>query len=47
MALLRVAADKAEYWVSNTPRVIALAKYAKAAVTGGQPDIGENKVVDL
>lgn len=47
VALLRVHADTAEYWVSNTPRVIALAKYAKAAVTGGRPDIGENAVVDL
>ena len=47
VALLQVHGVTAEYWASNTPTVIALAKYAKAAVTGGRPDVGENAVVDL
>lgn len=47
VALLRVQAVTAEYWTSNAPMVVTLAKYAKAAVTGGRPDIGESKVVEL
>ncbi|SDV03223.1 General stress protein 26 [Microlunatus sagamiharensis] len=47
VALLRVEARTAEYWTSNAPMVVTLAKYAKAAVTGGRPDVGESKVVEL
>lgn len=47
VALLRVQGDTAEYWTSNAPMVVTLAKYAKAAVTGGRPDVGESKVVEL
>ena len=47
VALLRVQADTAEYWTANAPMVVTLAKYAKAAVTGGRPDVGESKVVEL
>jgi general stress protein 26 len=47
VALLRVEAVTAEYWTSNAPMVVTLAKYAKAAVTGGRPDVGESKVVEL
>ncbi len=47
VALLKVEADTAEYWTAESPKVVTLAKYAKAAVTGGQPDIGDNAVVDL
>ncbi len=47
VALLRVHAVTAEYWTSKAPMVVTLAKYAKAAVTGGRPDVGESKVVEL
>jgi general stress protein 26 len=47
IALIRVHADTAEYWSTDDPKVVVLFKVAKAAVTGGQPDIGENKTVEL
>ena len=47
VALLRVQADTAEYWTSKAPMIVTLAKYAKAAVTGGRPDVGTSKVVEL
>jgi len=47
VALLCVDADTAEYWVSNTPKIVAAVKYAKAMVTGGTPDIGENATIQL
>lgn len=47
VALLRVHADSAEYWRMNDPKPVALIKYAKAVVTGQQPDVGENRSVDL
>lgn len=47
VALLCVEADSAEYWYSDTPKVVAAVKYAKAIVTGGTPDIGENATVKL
>ena len=47
VALLRVQAVTAEYWTAKAPMIVTLAKYAKAAVTGGRPDIGTSKVVEL
>lgn len=47
VALLRVEADSAEYWSTDDPKPLILLKVAKAAVTGGQPDIGDNKTVTL
>ncbi len=47
VALLRVEGVTAEYWTSKAPMVVTLAKYAKAAVTGGRPNVGESKVVEL
>lgn len=47
VALLRVEAQTAEYWTSKAPMVVTLAKYAKAAVAGGRPDVGVSKVVEL
>ncbi|CAN5161258.1 pyridoxamine 5'-phosphate oxidase family protein [soil metagenome] len=47
IALIKVHADTAEYWSTDDPKVVVLLKVAKAAVTGGQPDIGENKTVEL
>ena len=47
LALLKVHAESAEYWTMDTPTPIALLKYAKAAVAGGQPDVGESAKVEL
>jgi general stress protein 26 len=47
VALLCVHADSAEYWKMDDPKPVALIKYAKAIVTGQQPDLGENRAVDL
>ncbi|QNE45557.1 pyridoxamine 5'-phosphate oxidase family protein [Glaciihabitans sp. INWT7] len=47
IALIKVHADSAEYWSTDDPKPVIFFKVAKAAVTGGQPDIGENKTVDL
>ena len=47
VALLHVKVDTAEYWKFGSPKVVAAAKYAAALVTGKQPDIGENEVVDI
>jgi general stress protein 26 len=47
VALIRVEAESAEYWSSDDPKPVALIKVAKAALTGGQPDIGENKTVEF
>ncbi|BDZ47222.1 pyridoxamine 5'-phosphate oxidase family protein [Naasia aerilata] len=47
IALLKVNAESAEFWAMTDPKPVALLKYAKAAVTGGQPDVGENHSVSL
>jgi general stress protein 26 len=47
VALLRVVAHTAEYWASDEPKPLVLFKYAKAAVTGGRPNVGEARTVDL
>lgn len=47
VSLLCVDADTAEYWTSDTPKVVAAVKYAKAMVTGTTPDIGDNATVKL
>ncbi|WP_165069988.1 pyridoxamine 5'-phosphate oxidase family protein [Marisediminicola senii] len=47
VALIKVHAETAEYWASNEPKPVVLFKVAKAAVTGGTPDIGENRTVVL
>lgn len=47
VALLHVRVDSAEYWKVNAPKVVAAAKYAAAIVTGNQPNIGENEVVEI
>ncbi|MET4782994.1 pyridoxamine 5'-phosphate oxidase family protein [Glaciihabitans sp. UYNi722] len=47
IALIKVHADTAEYWTTDDPKPVILFKIAKAAVTGGQPDIGENRTIDL
>jgi general stress protein 26 len=47
VALLKVTAHTAEYWATDTPTPLVLLKYAKAAVTGGRPNVGEARTVDL
>jgi general stress protein 26 len=47
VALLKVVAHTAEYWATDDPKPLVLLKYAKAAVTGGRPDVGEARTVDL
>jgi general stress protein 26 len=47
VTLLKVGADSAEYWALDEPKPVAMFKYAKAAVTGETPDIGETRKVDL
>jgi general stress protein 26 len=47
VALLHFRAASAEYWTVDSPKVVAAIKYAAAIVTGGQPDVGTNEVVDL
>ncbi|GAA3638798.1 pyridoxamine 5'-phosphate oxidase family protein [Microlunatus ginsengisoli] len=47
VALLRVEADSAEFWNVDDPKPVVLLKYAKAIVKGEQPDIAENRSVEL
>ena len=48
LALIKVNATSAEYWESaHSSKVITLLGYAKAAVTGRQPDPGDNQEVRL
>jgi general stress protein 26 len=47
VALLKVHADSAEYWTMDSPKSVALLKYAKAIITGEQPDVATNRSVDL
>jgi general stress protein 26 len=47
VALLKITARTAEYWATDEPKPLVLFKYAKAAVTGGRPNVGESHTVDL
>ena len=47
VALLKVSAHSAEFWTTDDAKPLVLLKYAKAAVTGGQPNVGSATVVDL
>lgn len=47
VALIRVRPDSAEYWYSDEPGVVSAVKGVKALLTGGRPDIGENRTVEL
>jgi general stress protein 26 len=47
VALIKLSAESAEYWASNEPGVVTAFRIAKAIVTRSQPDVGENKSVDL
>jgi general stress protein 26 len=47
IALVHVEGISAEIWSTDDPKVVVLFKLTKAALTGGQPDIGENKAFGL
>lgn len=47
VALLKVDAESAEYWTNDSPRPVSLIKYVASVATGTQPDMGENKTVEL
>jgi len=47
VALIKVRPVSAEFWARDTPGVVAAFRMAKAALTGGQPDVGDNRTVDL
>ena len=47
VALLKVHADSAEYWTVDSPKPVALIKYAKAIIKGEKPDVATNESVDL
>lgn len=47
IALLRVNLEKAEYWDSPSSTVGYALSFVSSLVTGKQPDLGENKKVDL
>ncbi|KQQ04123.1 MULTISPECIES: pyridoxamine 5'-phosphate oxidase family protein [unclassified Rathayibacter] len=47
IALIRVAAETVELWTTDDARPVVLFKVIAAAVTGGQPDIGENRTVSF
>jgi len=47
VALIKVHAESAEYWSQDDPGVVAAFKIVKTALTGGQPDVGTNRSVEL
>lgn len=46
LALLKVSVHKAEYWESDG-KVASLLQMAKALITGGETDLGDNAKIDL
>jgi general stress protein 26 len=47
VALLRVSLEKAEYWDSPSSTIGYALSFVSSLVTGKQPDLGENKKVNL
>ncbi len=47
LALLRVTAEKAEYWDTPSGKLVTLAKMVKAAATGDHSDVGRNEKLVL
>ena len=47
IALLRVGLEKAEYWDSSSSTVGYVLSFVSSLITGKQPDLGENKKVNL
>jgi general stress protein 26 len=47
VALLRVVLEKAEYWDSPSSTIGYALSFVSSSVTGKQPDLGENRKVNL
>lgn len=47
LALLRVNVQKAEYWDAPSSKLVEVAGFVKALVTGKEMEIGENKKLEL
>ena len=47
VSLIKVHAESAELLSTESPKIIAMAKYAKAMITKDQPDVGEKTRLDL
>ncbi|MBF4463546.1 MULTISPECIES: pyridoxamine 5'-phosphate oxidase family protein [unclassified Rathayibacter] len=47
VALIRVEAETVELWASDEPRPVVLFTVLKAALTGGRPDVGDNRTVSF
>ena len=47
IALLRVSLEKAEYWDSPSSTIGYALSFVSSLVTGKEPDMGENRKVDL
>lgn len=47
VALIAVHAESAELQSTDSPKIIAMAKYAKAIITKDQPDVGDSTRLDL
>lgn len=47
LAMLKITVDQAEYWDSSSSKMVLAFQYLKARATGGTPDMGETKKVDL
>ena len=45
VALLKITVEQAEYWDTPNSRIVQLFGYAKAAITGQPPKVGESKKV--
>ena len=47
IALLRIRLEKAEYWDSPSSTIASVVSFVSAFVTGKQPDVGENRKMEL
>ena len=47
IALLRISLEKAEYWDSPSSTIGYALSFVSSLVTGKEPDLGENKKIDL
>ena len=47
VALLRISLEKAEYWDSPSSTISYALSFASSLITGKQPDLGENRKLEL
>jgi general stress protein 26 len=47
ICLMKVTAEKGEYWEASSGKLVELYSFAKALVTGQQADYGENRKLEL